>query len=69
VDPVKYREPGRIFTALNQDRIKVVDVPVRHLPWATGDDRLYKQPVHMEMARVGRQRAMAVLEAESVSPR
>jgi hypothetical protein len=64
VDPVNYREPGRIFTALNQPRLKVVDVPVKNLPWATGDDRLYKQTIHMEMARVARGRALAVLEAE-----
>lgn len=64
VDPVNYREPGRIFTSLNQARIKVVDVPVQNLPWATAEDRLYRQPVHLEMARVARQRALAVLEYE-----
>lgn len=49
-----WREPSRIFTALNRDRIKLVDVPFKHLSWATADDRLYKQPDHNMMAAQAR---------------
>ena len=46
IDELCLRECDRIFTGLNSERIKLVDVPVRHLPWATGEDRLYRQAEH-----------------------
>jgi hypothetical protein len=49
IDMVTWREPGRIFTAMNTDVVKVVAIPFRNLPWATGDDRLYKQTDHIKM--------------------
>lgn len=49
IDRITWREPGRIFTAMNTGIVKVVTVPVRNLPWATADDRLYKQEEHNKM--------------------
>ena len=51
IDRVTWREPGRIFTAMNHDKLKVVEVAFRNLPWAEGYDRLYRQPEHVEMGR------------------
>lgn len=67
IDPVCLREPGRIFTGLNQERIKLVDVPVRHLEWATAPDRLYRQADHEIMAREARKRVNYILECEAVA--
>ena len=64
IDPVLLREPNRIFTGLNQDRIKLVDVPKRDLPWATAPNRLYRQPDHLEMAEEARRRVRVILERE-----
>jgi len=64
IDPVCLREPGRIFTGLNQERIKLVDVPVRHLEWATAPDRLYRQADHQEYAELARARVRTVLDFE-----
>lgn len=49
IDYVTWREPGRIFTAMNHESIKVVNVPVCNLPWATDSDRLYRQADHISM--------------------
>lgn len=64
IDSVCLREPGRIFTGLNQERIKLADVPVRHLEWATVPDRLYRQAEHQQMAEEARRRVRIVLEME-----
>ena len=72
MDRVTLREPGRIFTAMNQSRIKLVDVPVRNLPWATGADRLYRQSDHMLMAQEARldcfQAISRYLQTQTTSP-
>lgn len=65
IDPVLLREPNRIFTGLNQDRIKLVDVPKRDLPWATAPNRLYRQPDHLMMAAVARERVKLILAREN----
>jgi len=62
IDPVLLREPGRIFTGLNQDRIKLVDVPKRDLPWATAPNRLYRQADHQWYAEEARRRVRFILE-------
>ena len=67
IDELCLRECDRIFTGLNSERIKLVDVPVRHLPWATGEDRLYRQADHMSNTRLARERVKLVLEAEAVA--
>lgn len=64
IDPVCLREPGRIFTGLNQERIKLADVPVRHLEWATAPDRLYRQADHQDFAQNARFRVAEVLRQE-----
>ena len=61
IDRVTWREPGRIFTAMNHDRIKVVEVSAEDLPWATAGDRLYKQPDHLEMRDEAIRRVKEVL--------
>lgn len=38
------READRVFTAMN--RLKLIDVPFGHLPWAHGSDRLGAQADH-----------------------
>lgn len=64
IDPVCLREADRIFTGLNAEKIKLVDVPVRNLEWATAPDRLYRQPEHGAMLRLARWRVRQVLEYE-----
>jgi hypothetical protein len=66
IDPVCLREPGRIFTGLNQERIKLADVPVRHLEWATAPDRLYRQKDHVSMAQEAHRRVGIVLGSEKL---
>jgi hypothetical protein len=65
IDRVCLREADRIFTGLNAERIKLVDVPVRHLEWATAPDRLYRQAEHVSMTEAARQRVRQVLAFES----
>ena len=65
IDQVCLREADRIFTGLNSERIKLVDVPVRHLEWATAPDRLYRQPDHAMMTYQARQRVISVLAYEA----
>lgn len=64
LDQVCLREADRIFTGLNAERLKLVDVPVRHLEWATAPDRLYRQPDHIDMLYVARLRVRQVLQYE-----
>lgn len=40
-----YRTCDIVFSMLTPR--KLVDVPYRNLPWATGDDRMYRQPEHV----------------------
>lgn len=47
-DELFYRECDRVFTYLNQDRIRHVEVPFRQLPYAFGDDRMGKEARHRE---------------------
>jgi hypothetical protein len=65
IDQVCLREADRIFTGLNAERIKLVDVPVRNLEWATAPDRLYRQPEHYTMTQMARVRVRQVLDYES----
>lgn len=65
IDAVCLREADRIFTGLNSERIKLVDVPVRHLEWATAPDRLYRQPDHEKMTREARFKVHTVLMLEA----
>ncbi len=61
IDRIAWREPGRIFTAMNHDKIKVVEVEFQNLPWATGSDRLYKQAEHLEMGNEAIRRVKEIL--------
>ena len=65
IDELCLRECDRIFTGLNSERIKLVDVPVRHLPWATGEDRLYRQADHERFTALARKRVKTVLSYEA----
>jgi hypothetical protein len=65
IDQVCLREADRIFTGLNAERIKLVDVPVRNLEWATAPDRLYREPGHQGFLGLARERVRAVLFYES----
>lgn len=69
MDEVLKREPGRIFTALNRQRIKRVNVPVTNLPWADAPNRLYRQQDHIAMRDEVRRRCAVVLEREGVNDR
>jgi hypothetical protein len=62
IDRVLWREPGRIFTAMNHEKTKMVEVPFQNLPWAEGPDRLYRQPDHLEMRDEAIRRVKKVLE-------
>lgn len=63
LDALTRREPGRLFTGLH--RCALVDVPIEHLPWATGPDRLYRQPDHGSAREEMRARIAKVREWES----
>lgn len=67
IDAVCLREADRIFTGLNSERIKLVDVPVRHLEWATAPDRLYRQPDHQDFTGNARFRVKRVRELERLA--
>ena len=41
----KGKRPDIVFTALTPHTL--LDVPFKHLPWATGPDRMYRQPGHV----------------------
>lgn len=63
ISHVSWREPGRIFTTIvgrNPGRVEVVEVPVRHLPWAEGSDRLYRQSEHVLLKEVAVGQALDV---------
>jgi len=64
IDQVCLREADRIFTGLNAARIKLVDVPVRNLEWATAPDRLYRQAEHSAKTKLARLRVLEVLRRE-----
>lgn len=63
-DKVLYREANRIFTGLNADAIDVVYVGHENLPWASGLNRLWKQPDHALMHKTALERVGFILEAE-----
>lgn len=65
IDQVCLREADRIFTGLNSERIKLVDVPVRNLEWATAPDRLYRNPEHACITDIARNRVRQVLAYEA----
>ena len=67
IDQACLREADRIFTGLNSERIKLVDVPVRNLEWATAPDRLYRQAEHGAMLGLARWRVRQVLNIESLA--
>ncbi len=46
VDVITMREPNRIFTGLNWPMLDVEYVGHKNLPYASGPDRLWKQPDH-----------------------
>lgn len=58
VDITLMREPGRLFTGLNPT--KVVDVPFESLPYATAENRLYKQPDHTKHRDIMRERVISM---------
>lgn len=60
IDHVTWREPGRIFTTMNREKVRVVNVKVTNLPWATLPNRLYNQPEHIPMRDLAVNRALAV---------
>jgi hypothetical protein len=43
-DDLFRRECDRVFTAMN--RVKLIDVPFQHLPWAHGADRMGREERH-----------------------
>lgn len=64
IDTVTLREAHRIFTALNADRIKMVDAPKIDMPWASDSNRLWKQPDHAAMHLAALRRVEYILEKE-----
>lgn len=46
LDAISVREPNRIFTGLNEDRLQLEYVGHVNLPYASAPDRLWKQPNH-----------------------
>lgn len=64
LDYVLSREANRIFTALNFDRCRQVDVGHIDLPYASLDNRLWRQPDHAEMHREAVERADFILRKE-----
>jgi len=67
LDKVTLREPNRIFTALNSDKIDLVDVPITHMPYASDSDRLWKQPDHGAMRDSSYRRVEIVLSEEKLA--
>jgi len=65
LDKVSLREPNRIFTALNSDKIDLVDIPITHMPYASDDNRLWKQPDHGAMRDSSYRRIEVILKEES----
>lgn len=53
-DYLTKREALRIFTGLN--KTELVDVPFRHLPWASAPNRLWKQKDHLKRLQEIRER-------------
>jgi hypothetical protein len=62
LDHIFLLECDRIFTGLNP--CKLVDVPIEHLPWASEDDRLWKQRDHIDRFRAVSERVRYVRSAE-----
>lgn len=54
-DEVYKRETERIFTALNYPQNRLV-LPIRDLPSAYAEDRLWRQPNHNEFAQIANER-------------
>lgn len=59
-DELLLREPGRLFTGLNE--CEVVDLGVEHLPWADAPNRLWRQPEHTKTRDEMRERVLRVRE-------
>lgn len=59
-DELVRREADRVFTGLN--RVKLIDVPFTHLPWAEGADRMGREARHGDDLREIRKRIQAVSE-------
>lgn len=60
-DPVFARECDRVFTGLS--KLKLIDLPIEHMPWANGDDRMCRRahdPVHGQYLQEIRKRIYAV---------
>lgn len=66
-DALFRRECDRIFTGLVSEHIKLVDVPMRHLPWASAPDRLWKQPEHAHNTHLARERVKHTLHYEELA--
>lgn len=64
-DQILFREAGRIFTAINFKNTKVVEVPVKNLPWAEGDDRMYRQPGHLGAHAKALRMVQTILDLEN----
>lgn len=45
-DELFLRECDRVFTYLNRDKVRIVDIGVGHLPQAFGDDRMGREARH-----------------------
>lgn len=56
-DPLMRREADRWFTGMN--RLKLIDMPFEHLPWAHGADRMGRQLNHGDDLREIRKRIYA----------
>lgn len=69
VGPLLLRECDRIFTGLNADKIKLVDVPKTDMPWATDSSRLYRQQDHQAATEEARLRYKYILEREASAAR
>lgn len=64
-DDLLLREPGRIFTGLNHDKLVEVDVPKRDRECEANPNRLWRQPDHIPMRDEARRRVAHILEAEA----
>jgi len=66
LDAVFRRECDRVFTGLSP--LKLIDVPIQHMPWADGEDRMCRfahDPVHAESMREIRRRIYAIREQQN----
>lgn len=62
-DDVFMREADRIFTMLLRKRHCEIEAQIDHLPGARASDAMYRQPGHMEMREIARDRCRTLLNS------